>query len=542
MNSKFQKLVEDILEFHFETYPTAATFWGIHKYDDRLDNWNKEFREDKIKKEKALLSQLKSFSGKLSGDDQLDYEVLVRELELGIKLEESYRKWERDSGFYPELALMGSYILLAREFAPVTVRMRSFLGRVREIPRFLEEAKQNLKTGLNIPRIWTETGIEVTKAGKSFFTETVPEAVSRVPDIKSEILDASRDAVNAFEDYLEFLQKEMLPRSKGDFQLGEENFNWILKEYQLLPYNTFDLEKIGQQVVQNCQKTLSELAEKISPGKKWEQILEEAKTSHPRAEEVLEFEKQQMAKAKNFCKEKDLVSFPENDILHVVDTPVFERPTIPYAAYLSPAPFDEKQEGIYWVTPVDSKLSPSQQEELLKGHNVYKSVVTSLHEAYPGHHLQLLWSNSVPSKVRKLFSTNVFAEGWALYCEEMMYEQGFYSDLKVRLFQVRDQLWRGCRVLIDVGIHTGKMSIDEGVNMLVNVAKLEHPNAVTEVKRYSANPTQPMSYVIGQREILKLRQEYKQKMGKKFNLKKFHDQLLSYGTIQIELIRQRMLA
>ena len=167
--------------------------------------------------------------------------------------------------------------------------------------------------------------------------------------------------------------------------------------------------------------------------------------------------------------------------------------------------------------------------------------MTAIHEAYPGHHVQLVHSNRVKSKVRRQFGTVLFAEGWALYCEELMYEEGFITKPETRLLQLKNQLWRACRVVIDVGLHTKRMSFNQAVDMLVNVAKLEHTNAVAEVKWYTYHPTYPMSYIMGKMEILKLRDDYKKLKGRAFNLKKFHDQLLSYGTIPIQMVRERML-
>jgi len=248
-----------------------------------------------------------------------------------------------------------------------------------------------------------------------------------------------------------------------------------------------------------------------------------------------------MTRARDFVKKRDLVTIPKGESLSVMETPIFERNTIPYGAYMPPAPFEKKQQGFFWVTPVNEKLRPEQQEEQLQGHNSYGAVLTALHEAYPGHHLQLVHSNKIKSRIRRQFGTSLFAEGWALYCEELMYDEGFYTKPETRLLQLKDQLWRACRVVIDVSLHTNRMSFNKAVDMLVNVAKLEPTNAIAEVKRYTFTPTQPMTYIMGKMEILKLRDDFKKLRGEAFSLKKFHDQLLSYGTIPVQMVRERML-
>jgi len=286
---------------------------------------------------------------------------------------------------------------------------------------------------------------------------------------------------------------------------------------------------------------MEKVSKEIDPQKDWTDIVKEIKKTHPEKEKLLDFYKKEMEKARDFVKQKDLVTIPDGEKLEVIETPIFERNIIPYGAYMPPAPFEEKQEGFFWVTPANENLPSDQQEQQLQGHNCFGAVLTALHEAYPGHHLQLVHSNRVDSKVRRLFGTSLFWEGWALYCEEMMYEQGFYTDPRTRLLKLKDQLWRGCRVVIDVGIHTRKMSFDEAVEMLVKVAKLEPVNAKAEVKRYTTDPAQPLSYSLGKMEILKLKDDYKNLKGKDFNLKSFHNKLVSYGSIPIKMVREKML-
>jgi uncharacterized protein (DUF885 family) len=225
-----------------------------------------------------------------------------------------------------------------------------------------------------------------------------------------------------------------------------------------------------------------------------------------------------------------------------VDTPVFERATTPYAAYLQPAPFDAEHGGTFFVTPVDVGRRPEVQEQQLQGHNYVSLPLTTLHEAYPGHHLQLSHAVKVGSRLRRLSDSNVFAEGWALYCEELMYEQGYFLDPVTRLYQLKDLLWRACRVVIDVGLHTGRMTVAEAVEYLVDQAMLERVNAEAEVRRYTLTPTQPMSYLVGKLELLKVREEAKRRMGARFNLYDFHAALLSSGTLPPALIREELWA
>jgi uncharacterized protein (DUF885 family) len=225
---------------------------------------------------------------------------------------------------------------------------------------------------------------------------------------------------------------------------------------------------------------------------------------------------------------------PPDEELEIIETPVFLRHVVPFAAYYPPAPFEQRQKGYFLVTPPPEDES---REARLRGHNYGFITLTTLHEAFPGHHLQLTVANRSGSALRRLSDNSMFAEGWALYCEEMMYEAGFY-DRKTRLLQLKDLAWRACRVLIDVGLHTGTMGFDEAVEMMIREVKLDRDSAVAEVKWYSLAPTYPLSYLRGQREILRLRDRWRERGP--YEARAFHDALLSAGTLPMALAERHV--
>jgi uncharacterized protein (DUF885 family) len=478
---------------------------------------------------------------KLSADEGMDLIMLRNALKVEITGEEEIHWYERLPHAYPEGALFGCYILILREHAPLEHRMKSVLGRLKQVPRFMNDGKRNFTKGRNIPRIWVQIALETTRSGKEFYRQMIPRFAEKVPGLKKEILAANQKALAAFDDFEVFLKKELLPRAQSRFGIGKEHFDFLLSVHHQLPYTTNDLLSIGNRIIKQTQAEMKEVAKKINPRKSWPDIVDDLKIKHPSKDKLVEFYRKEMIRARDFVKKNDLVTIPKDESLKMLETPIFKRNILPYAAYMAPAPFEKKQEGYFWVTPVNEKLPPEQQEEQLQGHDAYGIVLTALHEAYPGHHLQLVHSNRVKSKVRRQYWTSLFAEGWALYCEELMYEQGFYTKPETRLLQLKDQLWRACRVVIDVGLHTNKMSFNQAVDMLVKVAKLEKTNAIAEVKRYTYSPTQPMTYIVGKMEILKLREDFRKLKGKAFDLKKFHNQLLSYGTIPVQMVREQML-
>lgn len=537
--AQFGELVDEILDFIWETNPVGASFAGIHKYDGELGRFGRDYLEEVNSKTKDYLVRVQSIpEGSLDSQEKIDRALVTNSLSSSIKEFEEIRGWEKDPATYTLVGIYGIFILAIREFAPLEDRVRSLLSRLSQVPRVLEEGRANLRDS---PEVFTKVAIEETKGGIRFLEGLIPKLAEKVAGLKEELLAANGDALAAVRCYLEFLKEEWLPASKGDFAIGKDLFDFKLRTDHILPYTSDELFKIGEEVLTKTESELEVLAREIDPERDWLEILDGLKREHPQPDSLIEVYKGEMEKARQFTMEKELVTIPEGEELEVIPTPVFKRSTIPYAAYMPPAPFEEEQKGLFYVTPVNEELTPEEQEEQLRGHSVYKIPITALHEGYPGHHLQLVHSNRVSSKVRRMFSTSVFAEGWALYCEELMHDLGYYADPRMRLMQLRDQLWRAARVIIDVSLHTRGMTFDEAVDFLVGKAKLEKVNAIAEVKRYCATPTQPMSYVIGKLQIMKVREEYEKKRGKSFELRGFHDKLLSFGTIPVALLREEML-
>lgn len=215
---------------------------------------------------------------------------------------------------------------------------------------------------------------------------------------------------------------------------------------------------------------------------------------------------------------------------------------MPYSGYVSPAPFENHQTGYFWVTPISAQMSEDERQERLRAHNIYDVILTNVHHAYPGQHLLFVRSNQHPSKVRKSFPDLFFAEGWPMYCEEMLYTEELYTDLKTRLFQLKDQLWRDCRLILDVQLHSGELSYDEAVQMLVDKIGMDKASAESEIKRHILFPTMASGFMLGKREIVQLRQDIAELEGDNFSLKTFHDTLLSFGLIPLAQLRKLMLA
>ena len=534
---EFRQLADEILQSFWRSSPFAATFVGIHEYDHELDNVDPDYLIGVNKERKDFLNKLEALDeSTLTPEEHIDWLLLKNFLVSSTREFEEIRYWQKNAAEYANLCVDALHILFLREFAPIEERAAAILSRMKQIPRFLKDSKRNLK---DAPPIFTNLAIETNMGGRDFLQTISAKLSDAVPAIAVDIDKARKEAGTAIADYGHFLENELLPKSNGEFAIGTEHFNFKLKTDHILPYTADQILDYGYSQKRATEEALEHTARQIDNDKTWVEIVEDIKSHHPKSSELLATYKAEMERARAFIQEKNLVSIPPAEQLDVIDTPAFYRPVLPYAAYMNPAPFETQQKGYFFVTPVDETLPADQQEEILRGHSFYGIPVTALHEGYPGHHLQLVHANYLKNKIRRILSTNVFIEGWALYCEEMMFEADFYSDPRSRLLQLKDQLWRACRVIIDVKLHTKQMTYEEAVNLLVDCAKLQRVHAEKEVTRYTFSPTQPMSYLVGKRQIIELKKDY-QNHTDEFNLKKFHDELLSFGSIPVCLIRKEL--
>jgi len=524
-----------------EEAPVVATQLGDHRFDDRLADYSKATLERQRREVKKALAEFERFDTEnFDLDARIDQRLMVQIARSILRGFEKLRPYFRNPGTYIEECLAGIFLLLVREFAPLEERLRSALGRLRAVPEVLVRGKENLDPA-EVPPVWCEVALESAEQGLGLFTMLIPALAQQIPGLQEELNEASAEAAEALQDYVGFLKERVLPRAKGDFAVGEELFEELLREDHLLDYTAEELLQTGWRLFEETKAEMEGLAQKIDPTKGPKELIEEAKTDHPSADELLDVYRREMAAVRQFVIDHEIATIPEGESLKIEPTPPFLRGLIPYAAYLMPGPLEKQQEGIFLVTPVDPESPKAEQEEKLKGHNYAKLPVTALHEAYPGHHLQLTYANMIGSLPRKLgaFISTLFIEGWAFYCEELMEQLGYIDKPLQRLGRLADQLWRAARIVLDVSLHTGEMGVEEAVNFLVNKAGLERSNALAEVRRYTLTPTQPMSYLMGKLEILKLIDEYRGRHPN-ISLRELHDAILSCGSLPPCLMRERL--
>lgn len=522
------------MDWLMEQRPVLSTLLGTHKHEDRLADFSLSSLENAHRMNQQYLPEFEAGLSSTDKDAKVDAALAVSMVKGAIRSYEHLLHRSRMPDMYVDEVVFGPYTLLAKDFAPLPERLNNLIGRLSDIPRILEQAKTNLERP---PKIWTEIAMDHARGGISFYENTVPSIASHVPELASRVSEASNSAADALREFLHYVESDLLPRSDGEFPVGEKLWNEMVHEEQMLDSDADQIERMGHRLIAETRDEMAEIAETIEPGKDLMEVMENLRKLHPEPDKLLDVYRNAMHASRQFIIDKNLVTIPDGESLEIEETPAFARPTLPFAAYLSPGPFEVKQQGVFWVTPVDPDLPDVERETRLRGHPSKKIPVIAVHEGYPGHHLQLVRSNKASTLPRKIVGSTLFIEGWAFYCEEMMEKNGFLTDPASRLLRLADQLWRACRIVIDVGIHTRGMSVEEAIKMLVQVAGLKEPNAIAEVHRYTQSPTQPMCYLIGKLEILKIADDYKLRKGSSFDLKTFHDELLSFGSLAPRLIR-----
>jgi uncharacterized protein (DUF885 family) len=540
---RFYKEVDKWLRNMLEINPVWATEMGEHAWDNRLADRSADALEGQHRKVKEALAMFGDMArADFDNDTDIDHTLVVQLLKALARTHERVEPHRRDPAYYIDEAMTGVFLLIMKEFAPLKHRLESALGRSREVPRVLQQGVANL-TVEEVPPVWAEVALEQARQAPSLFTGLLSTlAAKAAPGLVPHIRDAAQQVAQALGDYAGFLEQEVLPKAKGDFAVGRDLFDEMLRENHMVDYTSDGLLDTGWRLIRETETAMTELASDIDPERPAVALLDEAKAHHPTAEGLLAAYEEAMRAARQYVIDHDIAGIPENETLRIVETPVHLRPIFPYAAYMPPGIFEAKQDGLFLVTPVDPGAPPEAREEKLRGHNYAKLPITALHEAYPGHHLQLVWANrreSVPRRLGIALST-LFIEGWAFYCEELMEHLGYIASPIQRLARLKDQLWRAARIVIDVSLHTRGMPIQEAVDVLVRRCGLEPGNALAEVRRYTAHPTQPQTYLMGKLAILELVKAYRASRPEA-SLREMHDAILGCGSLPPRLMRRALL-
>ncbi|HXM38397.1 MAG TPA: DUF885 domain-containing protein [Gemmatimonadales bacterium] len=527
----FRDIERAYFDLHWHLDPVAATQAGVPGHDDRYGRFSAAALAPHLAALKSIASALEEASA-ADLDEEIDRTALLNEIRVTLRRFEGLRPQEKNPEFWLSHLLSGlHHLLLSADRSPAE-KATAAIGRLEDIPTFLDDLRATLVEPV---RVFVETALRMSEGGRLLVREVATALAAQAPMHAARLAaaaDKARAALTTFDHDLE----RWLETGTDHFAIGEEAFNFLLHYQHALRDTAPELWRYGLRLKEEVEADLVRLAARLDGGRPWPEIVDKLRADHPSANELVDAYAKEMARARDFVAARRLAPIPEAP-LGVIPTPAFMRPVIPYAAYDSPGAYTRDRTGWFYVTVPDPRLPPPQQERILRDHCRYELAATALHEGYPGHHLQLGLAKGLPSHVRKNLWTPLTVEGWALYCEDMMGEEGFYASEQELFFQRVHLLWRAMRILLDVGLHTRGMTREQAVDQMVSELHMERGNAEAEVRRYCAWPAYQLCYAVGRRELLRLRDDFRAARGGDFTLRAFHDAVLPYGGLPVTLIR-----
>jgi len=539
----FHELVDAYFGDYFKANPSPATSVGFHQYDHQLENFSLAAHRHNRLKLLAYLKDFQTFNPRtLSQNDRDDREIMIASIQSNLLEEDRVQMWRKNPDAYSGGVTGSIFTLVKRNFAPADERLRSVIEREKQIPRALSQAREVLR---NPPKIYTDIAIDSLPGNIDFFQTTVPEAFKDVKNaaLLAEFKRSNDGAIAALKDYLAWLQKDLLPRSKGAFAIGAENYRLKLFYDEMVDVPLPRLLKIGYAQLRKDQRAFIETARRLDPNKSPEEVLQDVERDHPSAQELIPAAQKQLDGIRQFLVDKKIITVPGGAQAKVVETPPFARATT-FASMDTPGPYEANAtEAFYNITLPDPTWPKEKQEEYLQGYNYPLLSNVSVHEVWPGHYTQFLWvkNNRELSKVRKLTAAGSNAEGWAHYSEEMVLDEGFTNnDPKYRLAQLVDALLRDCRYIVGIKMHTQGMTMEQAKEFFVKEGRQQPVVGEMETKRGTGDPTYLM-YTLGKLEILKLRADYQRKMGSNFSLQEFHDRFIKAGSPAVKIVRRELM-
>jgi uncharacterized protein (DUF885 family) len=522
-SDRLSPLEKEIVSHLFVINPTRAADLGLHQYDGLLPDLSRESMDRWAAVAKELLRRLDIIpEADLPSPRRLDRNLLRLLLQAALFSIEDMRTPERNPMSYLRQLDLTDYIV--RDYAPIDDRASAIARLLTSFPSVLECGKRRLDPVL--PRPFVTLSIRIAEGLPTHFEDGEAFASACSAALRDKVHAARKGADAAVRSFAEWLRKERLPQANDDFALGPERFQRLLWVREGLTMPVSDLLSRGRADLKRNQDRLAEIARKA--GLSVDLMVERVCEKHPSPGDLIPLVRRLTDDAREFVRQRDLVTIPEPELCHVRETPPFAR-DLWTAACSSPGPFEKTVDGIYWVTGVDPAWTPAQAEGWMRTLNYAMLKNTTVHEVWPGHYLQKLhFRGSKQTLARQVWSSVSFSEGWAHYCEQVALEAGFDgASESAEVIQLHDALLRDCRLIVSIGMHTQGMSVAEAATLLRTEAHLEEINAQREAIRGTYNP-EYFCYTLGKLAILEGRSKY---LKTKFHgsLKTFHDALLGFG-------------
>ena len=539
----FAAFVDDYFNALYAWSPTSGTEQGFHQYDTQLEDLSAAAHVRRIATLQAQLQKLQALrAGGLGGDDAIDAEILDGALRSELLDLETLQTWKRNPMGY--VGLPGSAIdgLMKRNFAPPAERLRSVIARLKGVPAAWQAMRENVA---NPPREFTDLAIRMAAGSAGFFHDTVAawakEAAGGDAALCKEFDAVNQAAAQSVEQAAAWLKSDLLPRSKGAYAIGAENYSKKLLYDDLVDAPLDQLLAIGEANLEKDYRAVVEIAHQIDPRRSPAEILSAISRDHPTEQDLIPSARRTLDEIRQFVIDHHIVTIPRDTRPIVKETPPYARAGS-FASMDTPGAYETKAtEAFYYVTPPESVWDARHKEEHLRLFNRPEMAAITIHEVYPGHFVQFLYAPQFPTKTRKLVFCSTNVEGWAHYSEQMMVEEGFGGgDPKIRLLQLVEALIRDCRYVAGIKLHTQGMHVEEAARLFVEKAFQEPANAYEEARRGAYNPTY-LYYTLGKLEIYKLRADYQRARGANYTLEGFHNDFIRQGGIPIPLVRRILL-
>lgn len=541
---------QEFLEGSFRRQPLTATALGDHRFDAELDDVTRGAQEELLAFTRRALEELPGrvdFTG-LTPEGRLDYEIWRDDLRRSIWLAENFRPYEEDPRAYSGLISDSVYLLLTQSTLPRETNVANSIARMRRIPQVLAAARENLR---HPPRTHLETAILQTKGAIRFYEEDVfafAGDTAQLPELKT----AAAQLVPELKKHARFLEDELTPKATGEWRIGRDKFYKKLELTLDAGMNADEVMAAAEAEFERVQREMYTIARQMWSGlfprevlapddaagrrETVQRVLKQIGQEHGKPETLTEDVRGTVESLKRFIAERDILRLPEPDTCQVVEMPEFRRGNS--TAYMeSPPPLDPKGAAFFAVSPPPANWDNDKVKSYLEEYNTYMNQILAIHEAYPGHYVQLEYANRQPSLIRRVLGSGVYIEGWAVYTEQTMLDQGYgKGDLALRLTQLKFYLRAVANTILDHRMHCSGMTDEEAMKLLVEGAYQSEGEARLKVIRAKQSSVQLSTYFVGRMAMYNLRQQVQREMADRFELGRYHEAVLRPGAVPVKYL------
>ncbi len=534
MPGRLDSLIDAFLREVWEEFPQSASGLGLTEYADKLGEYSADAFARRNERTDHWLAAFSAVDGDLAADEVIDRDLIAGDLR-GDQILRDWAVWRRNPDTYLYPGLSGVFDLFLHRLLPEPDLADAAIARMKQIPAILEDGKRNLDPALASP-IFVERSRGVCAAASGYLRDLVPAEVSDA-GLRERVAEAGEAAARAYDDMAVFLS-ELAAAASGPYAIGEDRYSALLREREMLGYGAREMHERGRAEYERLEAEMVARAKDLRGTEDWVEVIRELDRDHPETPaEMQALYAEWTERARAFLVERDLVTFPDGEVCHVVPSPVFQRPIIAVASYSPPPLLTGGRTGHFFVPYPPDGESGRQLAERLESNSRNTIPTVSVHEAYPGHHWHISWMAGNPRVARKVFGSSYFTEGWALYTEGMMLGNGFYEDPRHEMGVMVARIFRAARVVVDTALHLGEMTFDEAVTFMMDSTGFPEAPARSEVGRYCTWPTQAPSYLTGALEIERMRDDW---VGRGKTLRSFHDTIAGSGMLPIALAERAL--